>query len=105
MSFAHVLFGGHLSPRFSDKSYFAPTEKVGQALVDEVIAQGEIVSRPYERRAVVEADLVRPLDPVGYARTKTGTFLPTNKVRLVYERNHCDTRFRAGNEVVTIHPI
>jgi hypothetical protein len=28
-----------MTPMFSDQSYFAPTEKVGQALVDEVVAR------------------------------------------------------------------
>lgn len=105
VSFAHVLFSGHLSPRFSNKSYFASTEKAGQALVDEVMARGQVVPQPNERRVVVEADLIRPLNPVGYARTTTGAFVPTNKVRLVYERNNCSTRFHARNEVVTLHPI
>jgi YD repeat-containing protein len=105
VSFAHVLFSGHLSPRFSGKSYFAPTEKVGQALVDEIMARGEPGRSKDPRRAVVEATLTRPLGPVGYARAANGTFVPTNRVRLVYEREQCDKRFRSRNEVVTVFPI
>ncbi len=39
VTFEHVFRGGHIIPMFSDQSYFASTEKVGQALVDEVIAR------------------------------------------------------------------
>jgi len=104
VSFAHVLFSGHLSPSFSDKSYFAPTEAVGQTLVDEVMAHGQEVPSGDPNRVVVAAVLTRPLGSVGYARTSTGAFVPTNKVRLVYERTHCSSRFRGRNEVVTIYP-
>jgi hypothetical protein len=105
VTYAHVLFGGHLSPLFSDKSYFASTEKVGQALVDEILARGIEVSGPGALRVVIEADLDRPLDPVGYARPTSGGFRPTTKVRLIYERSHCLFRLWAGNEVVSMFPI
>lgn len=104
VTFAHVLFSGHLSPSFSDKSYFAPTEAVGQTLVDEVMAHGQEVPSGDPNRVVVAAVLTRPLGSVGYARTSTGAFVSTNKVRLVYERTHCSSRFRGRNEVVTIYP-
>lgn len=58
-----------------------------------------------EDRVVVEATLVRPLGPLGYARTANGTFVPTDRVRLVYERKQCDARGRARNEVITMFPI
>jgi hypothetical protein len=77
-----VLFGGHLSPLFSDKSYFASTEKVGQALVDEVMAQGsEDKVRSTATRVVVTATLGRD---VGYARTAASGFLPTQRVTVIY---------------------
>lgn len=58
VTFAHVLFSGHLSQRFSDKSYFASTERVGQVLVDEVMSRGRQAAGTTANRMVIEAELV-----------------------------------------------
>jgi hypothetical protein len=106
VTYTHLLLGGHLSPRFSDKGYFASTERVGQALVDEIMASSPIVSDSNPHRIVVEATLNRSPDrPMGFARATGGTFVPSNRVRLIFERNQCNTRFHARNEVVTMYPI
>jgi YD repeat-containing protein len=106
VTYAHLLFGGHLSERFSSKGYFSSTEAVGQTLVDEIVRVGSRVSQPRGSRVVWEATLTRSfLTPAGYARQSDGTFKPTDKIRMVIEANNCATNFRAGNEVVTMFPI
>jgi hypothetical protein len=100
VTFAHVLFSGHLSARFSDKSYFASTEKVGQALVDEVMLKALPIDRtPKGSRMEVVADLRRT---VGYDARRG--LIGTSYVTVVYEANNCSTSFRGGNEVVTMYP-
>ncbi len=105
VTYAHLLFGGHLSERFSSKGYFSSTEAVGQTLVDEIVRVGGRVSQSGSR-VVWEATLARSFTtPAGYARQSDGTFKPTDRVRMVIETANCATNFRAGNEVVTMFPI
>lgn len=90
MTFAHVFYGGHVIPMFADQSYFAPTEKAGQALVDEVI------SKPGYKGAEVS----RAIYSVNMGRV---VGMPTQWVTMIVERNNCSSTWRF-NEVVTMYP-
>ena len=103
VTFAHVFYGGHMTPMFSDQSYFAPTEKVGQALVDEVVA------RPGKKdvggtRDIYNVNMGRIVG-VRYDKDSTSSDkrVPTQWITLVVERNNCSSTWRF-NEVVTIYP-
>jgi hypothetical protein len=106
VTYIHLLWGGHLSPMFSDQSYFAPSEKVGQALVDEVIGRAlPSDKRPRGDRDIYEVDLGRI---IGLTYDKTSMlpnkFVPTQIVRVIVERNNCSSYWRF-NEVVSMYPI
>jgi hypothetical protein len=106
VTYAHVLFGGHLSPLFSDKSYFASTEKVGQALVDEVIAKASAPPGKIVRDGnmdVYHAPMGRDIGMVSSDFASSVPFVSTQWVRMVVERSNCAGRW-GGNEVVTIFP-
>jgi hypothetical protein len=85
------------------KSTFSATEKVGQALVDEVIAKAT-VKRLSGTRTVYWADLKRIVgksyDPFSFSSNKR---VDTQWVKIVVESSNCSSSWRA-NEVVTMHP-
>ncbi len=90
VTYAHLLFGGHLSERFSSKGYFSSTEAVGQTLVDEVVRVGRRVSQRGSRD-VWEATLPRSFTTsAGYARQSDGTFKPTDNVRMSKQRRRAN---------------
>jgi hypothetical protein len=103
VTFAHLLFGGHLNQQFAGQSYFNSTERVGQALVDEVVRLNDRKNPDEGNRRVYGATLGRAIgffyDPI------TKTWVATNRVRVVTEKDNCTSTFRAGNEVVTMFPI
>lgn len=88
---------------FSDQSYFASSEKVGQTLVDEVIAR-------YSRkdtdgsREIYWANLRRIVGKT-YDRDSASSekLVDTQWIRLVVETSNCSSLWRA-NEVVTLFP-
>jgi len=103
VTFAHVFYSGHIYPMFTTKSTFSATEKVGQALVDEVVAKATVKS-PSGTRTVYWANLQRV---VGKTYDADSAFsdkrVDTQWVRLVVETSNCSSSWRA-NEVVTMHP-
>ena len=105
MTFAHTFYGGHIVPMFSDQSTFAPTEKVGQALVDEVIAKSGGKSVPDKNRDVYNVNMGRI---VGMRYDKNSTSpdkrVPTQWVTMVVERSNCNSLFWRFNEVVSMYP-
>ena len=102
-TFAHVFYGGHTMAMFSDKSYFDFSTKVGQALVDEVVAR-EAFGR--KRRVGARDEYIVPMGRmIGMTRVKNAPgFVPTDSILLIVERNNCSGPWKF-NEVVTIHPI
>jgi YD repeat-containing protein len=103
-SFAHAFWGGHTMPMFSDQSYFV--EKVGQALVDEVIARASIPPGRIEQqgsREVYHAPMSRDIGMAPQSQLPGSPLGTTRWVRLVVEKNNCAGRWRF-NEVVTIFP-
>lgn len=103
VTFAHVFYGGHMIPMFSDKSYFLPTEKVGQALVDEVMAKlGK--RRTDGSRDVYNVNMKRVVG-MRYDKESASSdkHVPTEWITLVVERNNCSIFWRF-NEVVSIYP-
>ena len=107
VTFAHVFYGGHVIPMFSDKSTFAPTEKVGQTLVDEVIARALPADRKTNADGTRDTYNVNMGRVVGMRYDKASTSSdkrePTPWITLVVERNNCSSTWRA-NEVVTFYP-
>ena len=104
VTFAHVFYGGHMTPMFSDQSYFAPTEKVGQALVDEVISRAAGKKFPVGSRDVYNVNMGR-LVGMRYDKdsASSNNLMPTPWVTMVVERNNCSSSWRF-NEVVTLYP-
>ena len=105
VTYAHLLFGGHLSERFSSKGYFSQRKQwVRRWLMR--LSEWTGAKKPVGLRDVWEATLPCSFTtPAGYARQSDGTFKPTDNVRMVIETENCATNFRAGNEVVTMFPI
>jgi YD repeat-containing protein len=99
-AYTHMLIGGHLSPLFSNQSYF--TSAVSQRLVDEVVGKTVALGPTGGAVQVYEADLGYP---VGFARTVSGVFAPTSRVRLVVNMNNCNGLLRVRNEVITMYPV
>jgi YD repeat-containing protein len=105
VTYAHVLWGGHMTPMFSDQSYFAPSETVKQSLVDEVIAKhSRKKTNPNGSREIYWANLQRTVGKT-YDRLSTSSekLVDTQWVRLVVETSNCSSLWRA-NEVVTLFP-
>jgi hypothetical protein len=91
---------------FSDQSYFATTEKVGQALVDEIIGRASPTDKKTVRdRDIYEVDMGRIIG-LTYDRSSMlpNKFVPTQIVRVIVERNNCSKYWRF-NEVVSMYPI
>ncbi len=105
VTFAHVFQGGHVIPMFSDKSTFASTEKVGQALVDEVIARASPNDKETDgTRDVYHVNMGRVVG-MRYDRTSTSSDkrVPTHWITMIVERNNCSSNWRF-NEVVSMYP-
>ncbi|XVJ69751.1 MAG: RHS repeat protein [Rhizobacter sp.] len=103
-SFVHVFTGGHTTPMWSDQSYF--TEKVGQALVDEVVAKAATQPgslRQEGTRHVYRVNMGRDIGKFPTPQDTITPFQTTRWVRLVVEKNNCAGRWKF-NEVVTIFP-
>lgn len=104
---AHLLWGGHLGPMFTDQSYF--TVPVDQALVDEVVARAWATGVVPQREGTT--DVYRVIDmprTIGMARSNISTpgfFQTTSKVRLIVEKSNCGSMSRRDNEIVTIYPV
>ncbi len=103
VTFAHVFYGGHMLPMFSDKSYFAPTAKVGQALVDEVIQRATKKSND-RNRDIYNVNMGRVVG-MRYDKESTSSdkHTPTQWLTMIVERDNCSSAWRA-NEVVTLYP-
>ena len=91
----------------SSGCYFAPTVKVGQALVDEIIGRALPSDiRPRGDRDTYEVDMGRI---IGLTYDKGSVlpnkFVPTQIVRVVVERSNCNSVLWRFNEVVTMYPI
>ena len=102
-TFAHLLVGGHLGPVWPTQSYFSTNEKVGQALVDEVIAK-QSRKETNGTRDMYWADMNRVVG-VTYDNDSASSDkrVATQWVRIVIENSNCSSTWRA-NEVVTIFP-
>ena len=104
-TFTHLLSGGHLGPVWPTQCYFFPTEKVGQALVDEIIAKALPTDKqPNRSRVIYNVDMNRPVG-MWYDKNSTSLnkFSSTQRITMVIERNNCSSTWRF-NEVVTIYP-
>ncbi len=103
VTFAHVFYGGHVTPMFSDKSTFAPTEKVGQSLVDEVVSRA-MSKTTKGTRDVYNVDM-RRIVGMRYDGASASSYkhVPTQWITMIVERNNCSSTWRA-NEVVTLYP-
>jgi YD repeat-containing protein len=103
VTFAHVFYGGHLLPMFSDKSHFAPTEKVGQALVDEVVARGG-KGNVEGTRHVYNVKMGRIVGTrYDRASMSSDKHVTTEWITMIVEGNNCSSDWRL-NEVVTMYP-
>lgn len=98
---------GYVIPMFLEKSTCATTEKVGQALVDEVIARASPADKKVNATGTRDVYNVNVGRIVGVRYDKDSTSsdkrVPTQWVTLVVERNNCSSTWRF-NEVVTIYP-
>jgi hypothetical protein len=105
-TFAHVFFGGHTSPMFSDQSYFAFGTTAGQALVDQVVALAATQPRsirPEGDRDVCTVFFGRDIGMARDPANPNGPMISGQYVRMVVEKNNCASRWKY-NEVVTIYP-
>jgi YD repeat-containing protein len=104
VTYFHLLFGGHLSKTFADQSYFAATENVRQALVDEIVSKTP--GGPTNSRGRLEyvANLGRLVGYVTDPTAPTG-WRETAIVKMIVEKDNCTSKFRSGNEVVTMYPF
>jgi hypothetical protein len=105
-TFAHIFFGGHTTPMFSDQSYFAFGNRAGQALVDQVVALA--ATQPNSVRRVGNRDVYIVFfgRDIGMARDESnlnGPMIPGQYVRMIVEKNNCASRWKY-NEIVTIYP-
>ncbi len=100
-SYAHLLWGGHLGPMFSDQSYF--TVPVNQALVDEVVALSTLPGATVVTRGQRKEYSVPMGRAIGMTRLAGNSFATTSRIKMVVEDNNC-AGTRARNEIVTMHP-
>jgi YD repeat-containing protein len=109
VTYMHVLYGGHLTPLFSDKSYFSPSEKVGQALVNEVLAKAAAIrdegnlGGPKGTYRRYNIDMGRDVGMVRSSFSSAVPFVTTRWITLVVEESNCASKWNR-NEVVTIYP-
>jgi hypothetical protein len=99
------LSSGHMTPMFSDKSTFASTERVGQSLVDEIIARASPNDKETDgTRDAYNVNMGRVVG-MRYDRTSTSSDkrVPTQWITMIVERSNCSSTWRA-NEVVTLYP-
>jgi YD repeat-containing protein len=101
-TFAHVFWGGHTTAMFADQSYFAFNTKVGQALVDEVVAKATRVDTQ-GTRDIYHAPMGRDMGMIQDPVSSGAPFVSSQWVRLVVEKSNCSSRWDR-NEVVTIFP-